>query len=772
MNTHAQWANVPLRFALVITCFAAIARADDLLPMGPAPQALAAPWFPDRVHTFVWRNWESADLARMAEVLSTTPERVGAIGRSMGLPPHVAPTEEQRRRGYITTIRRNWHLLPYEQLLMLLGWTPEQMATTLKEDDFLWVKLGRLKPASEPLRYAAPSEAAQSRSARIKAIVEANFADELARPAQPRFAFVRELSQTDAAPPAAPSGGPDRPIRMLYSYFAIYGDPLTQPDLDPYPDGLLEKLARQGVNAVWMHTVLRDLAPSSRFPEFGQGHEQRLENLRRLVQRARRYGIDIILYMNEPRAMPPAFFEQRTEMKGAAEDNHFAMCTSVPAVHAWMTEALAYVFRQVPDLGGVFTITASENLTNCPSRGGQAQCPRCSKRPVAEIIAEVNRTITAGVRQGNPDARVIVWDWGWPDDATEAIIAGLPDNVRLMSVSEWSLPIERGGVKHRVGEYSISAVGPGPRAQRNWSLASKRGLKPMAKVQVNCTWELSAVPALPTMNLVAQHCANLRELGSADLMLSWTLGGYPSTNLELVRRMMAPGTAASMEDVLRSLAQERYGRDAAEPALTAWATFSRAFAEFPYDGTVVYAGPQQWGPANPLYPEPTGYHATMVGIPYDNVDGWRGPYPVDVFQKQFDKIARGWQEGMALFEIVVRLAGDHAPAAREDLRLAEAAGLHFRSVANQIRFTRARNALKPGQTDTDRQALTEEIQATTRDEIALARRMFDLTREDARIGFEASNHYYYLPVDLMEKVIACTFVLEDWLPAVKSPANP
>ena len=33
-----------------------------------------------------------------------------------------------------------------------------------------------------------------------------------------------------------------------------------------------------------------------------------------------------------------------------------------------------------------------------------------------------------------------------------------------MSVSEWDKPIERGGIKTKVGEYSISAVGPGPRA--------------------------------------------------------------------------------------------------------------------------------------------------------------------------------------------------------------------------------------------------------------------------------------------------------------------
>ncbi len=48
-----------------------------------------------------------------------------------------------KTRGYVTLIRRNWQLLPYEQLLELLEMTPEQLAFTLREDDYLWVKLGR-----------------------------------------------------------------------------------------------------------------------------------------------------------------------------------------------------------------------------------------------------------------------------------------------------------------------------------------------------------------------------------------------------------------------------------------------------------------------------------------------------------------------------------------------------------------------------------------------------------------------------------------------------
>ena len=66
---------------------------------------------------------------------------------------------------------------------------------------------------------------------------------------------------------------------------------------------------------------------------------------------------------------------------------------------------------------------------------------------------------------------VIVWDWGWPDDGgwTEQIIQALPENVYLMSVSEWSLPIERGGVKSSVGEYSLPSAVKAGGASTAWN---------------------------------------------------------------------------------------------------------------------------------------------------------------------------------------------------------------------------------------------------------------------------------------------------------------
>lgn len=227
----------------------------------------------------------------------------------------------------------------------------------------------------------------------------------------------------------------------------------------------------------------------------------------------------------------------------------------------------------------------------------------------------------------------------------------------------------------------------------------------------------------------------------------------------MARALAHPQT--SVDDLLTALAAERLGPTAAPRARAAWRLFSDALAQYPFNGTVIYTCPVQFGPANLLYAKPTHYAATMIGFPYDDLDRWRGPYPRDVFIAQFQKLSDGWQQGLAELRRAVELASpEHRPDAQRDLRLAEAAGLHFRSVVNQSTFVVARDeladrAIKPEQ----RRQLESEVRATLQDEIAAAMELFVLTREDSRIGFEASNQYYYLPQDLVEKVIDCTALL-------------
>src|SRR3990172_1952628 len=123
---------------------------ETVLPQGDARASIVSRHFPDRVHEFVWRNWNAVEPAKLAKILGASVQDITALAGSMGLHPDAKVPPEQRERGYITLIRRNWHLLPYEQLLELLEMTPERLAFTLRAEDFLWIKLGQLKPQCEP----------------------------------------------------------------------------------------------------------------------------------------------------------------------------------------------------------------------------------------------------------------------------------------------------------------------------------------------------------------------------------------------------------------------------------------------------------------------------------------------------------------------------------------------------------------------------------------------------------------------------------------------
>ncbi len=53
-------------------------------------------------------------------------------------------------------------------------------------------------------------------------------------------------------------------------------------------------------------------------------------------------------------------------------------------------------------------------------------------------------------------------------------------------------------------------------------------------------------------------------------------------------------------------------------------------------------------------------------------------------------------------------------------------------------------------------SLIPEIEAILNEEADLARELYGLASADSRIGYEASNHYYYLPRDWVEKIIQCS----------------
>jgi hypothetical protein len=243
-------------------------------------------------------------------------------------------------------------------------------------------------------------------------------------------------------------------------------------------------------------------------------------------------------------------------------------------------------------------------------------------------------------------------------------------------------------------------------------------------------------------------------------MLGWTLGGYPSPNLQIACDISnSPNEDSSIEDqvqgALNRVATERFGSDLAPAIVRAWKSFSSAFSEFPYHIGTVYNAPLQSGPSNLLWAEPTGYRSTMVGFPYDDLTSWRQVYPPNVFIEQLKKIADGFDAAIATLKpetSSATLTANFQKALEQELNVATAASIHFRSAANQARFVELRDQFRKAR---EKSALQQELIQVLESEIDLARRLYRIQSRDSRLGFEATNHYFYVPQDLLEKIINC-----------------
>lgn len=682
-------------------------------------EALKLPHFPTRWQAFLFRAYEYVPAFKIAEILKISEKQVVEEANALGLPDY-DPQDVWLNRGYITIIRRMWHILPYEQLLRLLNIDAQSLAIILREEDFLDIKLAE-KPACLPVEWQPLTDDQKQKTAAIRKIM-LKYADLGIKP----FDFRYEV------PEITLSGEEKFKTRMIYAFSGLYQTAFDVESDVFCPDAMLEAYRKAGINGVWAPGILMQLTEFPFAPQLSKGYEERLARMRRFADRLEQHGIKLYLYINEPRFMPENFFEKFPHLRGhKAREDKVCLCSSTKEVQDYIKNGIETICRAVPNIGGFFTITRSEYPTNCYSHSDPynrnnnlCSCPRCSKRSVGEVIGEVIGCILEGARRVNEEIKVFAWSWAWRD-FNEEIIRSLPKGTILMSQSELAVPFEIGGVCGEVKDYSMGIIGPGERAKSEWALAKECGLELCAKVQINTTWECSTIPALPVYPLVEEHMERLQKEGVSHLLLSWTLGGYPSKNIAHAAKFFCSNMQSSNESAaLRK----------------ATALFAEAFKEFPFHIHTLYRGPQNAGPSTLLYEKPTGYEATMTCFAYDDLENWRSIYPVDVFESQFSKLCEKWEEGLVFLK---------DEPMDETKRMAEAAYCIFRSCLDQIRFIRARDA---GDISAMHHAAENEFKT--------AEKMLELMKLDASIGFEAANHYYFSKGQILEKILNCYDVMQ------------
>ena len=684
-------------------------------------------YFPNNFYKAVFRLWETCSSQRIAKALETDVSTIENAAYQMGLPKQKY-TDKWQNRGYITTIRNAWYLLPYEQLLTLLDWSEEKLATVLKEEDFLSHKLGNFKPYVEKVTVQTVGNDQLSHiSNTMKKYFSNIFSGDVP------FSFVYDFEGDIYT---THSDG----IRMVYSYCGLYSTVLDE-DIDiSYPEKLLKAYQSSGINAIWLSVVLYQMVEFPFDKSYSVGYEKRRENLKLLVEKAKKYGIKVFLYLNEPRCMPIDFFDKHPELLGKKVMGNGTLCTSVPAVMDYLRFAVEDLCRAVPDIGGFFCITMSENLTHCKSIQSDSECDRCKDIPAHELVSNVITAISESSRKVNPDIRLIAWTWAWDDVMTheeiEKCICSIPKEVIIQTTSDFKNKFTLAGIEGVVDDYSISKPGPSDVAKFIWNCARKSGHETSAKVQVNVTWECSSIPFIPTFDLIRELMTGLKKEDVEHLMLSWTLGGYPSINLKVASSCLNDPS----EEKYNSLLKDEFGDDW-EKVKKASRLFSEAFREFPFSIRSAYYGPQNAGPSTLLYETPTGLDSTMTCFAFDDIDMWTSIYPRDVFYPkdiyidQFRKIAEKWKEGLDIIKDMP-----------ESLYTLSAKGAYalFNSSYLQSLFIDKRLS-------GDNELLCSIV--SQEKENALL--MYELMTKSSLFGFEASNHYYFNKMMMAEKVLNC-----------------
>ena len=570
---------------------------------------------------------------------------------------------------------------------------------------------------------------------------------------------------------------------------SFYGDEPLKAD-QVYTEDKLEQIAAHGFDAVWLRGRLYDLMPDSGLlPELNQpGAQQRIENLRILIERGQAVGIGVYLYFSEPLGLSVdnPFWSKHPDLKGEAyrdpptDENVLCLCTSQSIVQQFLREAITGVLESLNGLAGVILITASEYPTHCWSRRllrslddgvsdfdtGPMKCQRCAAREPAEIVAELLETWAAAARRVQPQPRVLAWNWSWsmwyPDPQTQ-VVDRLPEGIELLV--NW----ERGGNKQKFGrtipidEYSLGYVGPSERYAASHRAAQRRNIPVHAKLQIGTTHEIATVPNLPLIqNLHGKMCGLYREQ-VAGVMACWNFGCSLTLNSFAFGLFCnSPAESLNPQWFLKKLAQCYFGPVADSTVIRAWAKFCESFELFPFSIRMLYIGPINYAPA---YQLSLAYRAVPMGPAWlecewgDRLDDCLGAFTLDEVIEAFSQMSERWASGLTVYDKALSPTEGATPEQlqhrSEELSCARMIGCHLRCVTEIFRFHRwrlgviAANGLKaPCQLPPDGQGM-----GIIKAQIVNAQDALLLAQADTRLGFHQEPQLQFYDPDRIQLAI-------------------
>lgn len=541
-----------------------------------------------------------------------------------------------------------------------------------------------------------------------------------------------------------------------------------------YTEAELAGISEAGFNAIWVHVLLHQIVNSPVISELGVNCDMHLNALRRLIERAEKHGLKVFFYMQPPRGFPTddPFWAKHPEIGGHTEEHLTAdgenvefrcFCTSQPIVKKYLRNASEILARELPGLGGIILITASEYASHCIARTGktigalgeiidvETTCPRCAKREPAELISEIITLMRDGIRAISDTMEILVWNWSWTfyyEQPCREVIERLPKDVILMA------GFERGGTQDycgrknaEVNEYSLSYAGPSEQCRGALDAARDCGLRVATKLQLGTTHEISSVVSLPLLGTIFRKADFVRRNEIAGFMGCWNMGNMLSANPVAFNYFLSDDAPEEETEALVSFAESYLpGCDSGKVA-KAWQVFADAMLNYPFCIPFLYAGPTNYSLSYILHPEPlNGISAGRSWLPDergDDLSASLADFSLDEVITGLEKLSAKWKEGVVLLES--ELSGSDLQHAVTELANAKVCGAAFHSTLNTFKIYKLR-------LDWSKDKLGE-FKAVAEDEIAVLEAITPVLALDSRLGYHPEAHAYMFDAPSIQRKI-------------------
>ena len=549
----------------------------------------------------------------------------------------------------------------------------------------------------------------------------------------------------------------------------LYHDELMD-DIDYYPRAYLERLAREGINGLWLTVEWQDLAETS-FTRRSSDAPRRLAKLRRTVERCLEYGIKTWIFCIEPRS-PHVKATSRNSSENIYKIhpelfNGHVMCTAIPEARRYIEESVRDIFTQVPRLGGIMMISHGERPTTClstvsPVDGKRSHsCPRCDKLEPWQIHKNTSEAIVRGIRAAGSKAEYISWFYQphvRPERApwVAEVARHVPEGVVM------AYNFESGAIKDQLGrfrnggDYWLSYVGPAEGFKAFADAGKISGARIGAKIQVGNSHEVATVPFVPVPGLLYRKYKSMREMGVSTVLQCWYFGNYPGIMNKAAGELSFDDFTDDEDTFLRKLAKPVW-KDDADKVAQVWKKFSDAYAEYPLSNDMQYYGPFHAGLAWPLLADvelkPLGRTWKPEDPPSgDTIGECLENHTIEEATLLGLRMARGVRVHNAkgedvLDELAAKWSGDKERS--RDIGVMKALEYQFLSGSNILGFylDRAKAIYASrviGDNRTALSALRRMDAAVTREE-ELTRKILPIAEDDSRIGFhsEAEAHQYH-----------------------------